>query len=109
MAVSQADLLKVVLKFRRERDWEKFETLANLAKSITIEAAELLEHFQWQEDNFNLQEVKYELADVYVYLLVLAHVLQLDLNQVALEKMAINSRRYPVSESKGRRIKPKKP
>ena len=99
------EVLKQILAFRRARDWEQFHTPANLAKSISSEAAELLEHFQFQEDNYDLDEVKYELADVYIYLLSMAHDLKLDLNQAALDKLKLSAKRYPIAKSKGKSTK----
>ena len=89
-------VLKLLVEFRQKRGWEKTSTPANFAKSILIEAAELLECFQWSNDNYNLDEVQYEIADVYIYLLGLTAQLGLDINQLALDKMAVNEQRFPV-------------
>ena len=88
-------VLKLLVEFRKKRDWEKTSTPGNFAKSILIEAAELLEHFRWSNDSFDLDEAKYEIADVYIYILGLTAHLGLDLNQLALEKIAINEQRFP--------------
>ena len=95
------DLLKKLLEFRKVRDWQKFHTPANLAKSISIEAGELLECFQWREDNYNSNDVSQEMADIYIYLLYLSHVLKIDLNQVAFKKIKANEQRYTIDKSKG--------
>lgn len=94
-------IIKQILKFRNDRDWRKFHTPANLAKSISIEANELLEHFQWLEQDYNKQEVAYELADVLVYCYLLADSLKLDPNKIIKEKLAINAKKYPVKLVKG--------
>ena len=92
-------VLKLLVEFRKKRDWEKTSTPANFAKSILIEAAELLEHFQWSNDGFDLDEVKYEIADVYSYILGLTAHLGLDLNQLALEKIAANQQLFPAPDN----------
>ena len=75
-SVKQAQ--EILKQIRDEREWEQFHTPANLAKSICIESAELLECFQWSNDVFDLQDVKEELADVFSYCLLLADTLDLD-------------------------------
>lgn len=91
--------------FARERDWEQFHTPANLAKSIAIESGELLECFQWNEDEFDLAQVKEELADVLNYCMRLASVLDLDVRQIILDKIENNRAKYPVEKAKGRSVK----
>lgn len=91
--------------FARERDWEQFHTPANLAKSIAIESGELLECFQWNEDEFDLAQVKEELADVLNYCMRLASVLDLDVRQIVLDKIEKNRAKYPVEKAKGRSVK----
>ncbi len=88
--------------FTKERDWDKFHSPANLAKSISIEANELLECFQWDEENFDLQEVKEELADVLVYCRNMLDKLNLDEDEIVNAKMEQNEQKYPVSKSKGK-------
>lgn len=92
-------------KFVKERDWEKFHTPENLAKSISIEANELLECFQWDNVNYDLEAVKEELADVFNYCIQMASVLKLDISQIILEKMEKNREKYPISKAKGNSIK----
>ena len=89
----------------RERDWEQFHTPANLAKSIAIESGELLECFQWNEDEFDLAQVKEELADVLNYCMRLASVLDLDVRQIVLDKIEKNRAKYPIEKVKGRSVK----
>ena len=88
-------------KFTLDRDWTKFHTPSNLAKSIVIEASELLECFQWDNDNFNLEHVKEELADVINYSIQLSQVLNLDLIDIVNQKMDKNEKKYPVEKAKG--------
>lgn len=94
-----------IADFARERDWEQFHTPANLAKSIAIESGELLECFQWNEDEFDLAQVKEELADVLNYCMRLASVLDLDVRQIVLDKIEKNRAKYPVEKAKGRSVK----
>lgn len=91
---------KVVLNFAKERDWEQFHTPENLAKSISIEAGELLECFQWNS-SFNEEEVRKELADVVIYCIHLANKLEVNLEDVVLEKMKEVEKKYPLEKSKG--------
>lgn len=88
-------------KFVKERDWGKFHTPENLAKSISIEANELLECFQWDNNNFDLEAVKEELADVFNYCFQLASVLNLDITKIILDKMEKNRKKYPIEKAKG--------
>ncbi|MCR4587381.1 MAG: nucleotide pyrophosphohydrolase [Lachnospiraceae bacterium] len=90
-----------IRKFTTDRDWEQFHTPANLAKSIVIEAAELLECFQWSETVFDLQHVKEELADVMVYSRNLLDELGLDEDEIINMKMTMNEKKYPVEKAKG--------
>ena len=83
------------------RDWGKFHTPANLAKSISIEANELLECFQWDEENYNIEEVKKELADVMIYCFDLLEKLDLDEDDIINSKMDENEKKYPVKLAKG--------
>lgn len=92
------EVLDLLVGFRQKRDWGPKDSPANFAKSILIEAAELLEHFQWSADGYDLNEVKYEIADVYLYLLGLTNHLGFDLDQLALDKLAINEGRFPAPE-----------
>ena len=90
-----------ISKFTLDRDWAKFHTPSNLAKSISIEASELLECFQWDDTNFNLEHVKEELADVFNYCIQLSQVLNLDLIEITNQKMDKNEKKYPVDKAKG--------
>ncbi len=84
-----------LISFQRERDWKRFHTPENLAKSISIEAAELLEHFQWQKE-YDEGEVADELADVLIYCLYMADAMGFDLKEIIYNKMAKNALKYPV-------------
>ena len=90
-----------IRKFSDDRDWDQFHSPANLAKSIVIEAAELLECFQWSDEGFNMQHVKEELADVIVYSQNLLDKLGLDADEIINMKMSQNEAKYPVEKSKG--------
>ena len=91
-----------IRKFTEDRDWDQFHSPANLAKSISIEANELLECFQWDEEHFNLEHVKEELADVIVYCQDMLDKLGLDVDEIVNAKMTKNEAKYPVEKAKGR-------
>ena len=88
-------------KFNKDRDWDQFHTPSNLAKSISIEASELLECFQWSDDNYNLENVKEELADVMNYCIQLSQVLNVDIVDIINSKMDKTEKKYPVNKAKG--------
>ena len=90
--------------FSEERDWDQFHTPENLAKSISIEAAELLECFQWSPAG-DPQAVKEELADVLTYCYFLAMKVGLEPDQIVLEKLAVTAQKYPVEKSRGSSVK----
>ena len=90
-----------IKRFTIDRDWEQFHSPANLAKSISIEASELLECFQWSDDDYDLEHVKEELADVLVYCIDMADKLNLDLDEIINSKMDKNEKKYPVEKSCG--------
>lgn len=94
------DVKKELIKFQTERDWKKFHTPENLAKSISIEAAELLEHFQWGKE-YDVDEVADELADVLIYSLYMADSLNFNIEEIILNKMKKNAIKYPVEKSYG--------
>lgn len=87
--------------FNKERDWDQFHTPSNLAKSISIEAAELLECFQWNDKEFNLDDVKEELADVMNYCIQMSLVLKIDIKSIILDKLSKTEQKYPVNKAKG--------
>lgn len=91
-----------IRKFTEDRDWDQFHSPVNLAKSIVIEAAELLECFQWSDQEYDLQHVKEELADVLVYSQNLLDKLGLDADEIINMKMTQNEVKYPVEKAKGK-------
>ena len=93
-----------IRKFTEDRDWNQFHSPANLAKSIVIEAAELLECFQWNETEYDLQHIKEELADVLVYSQNLLDKLELDADEIVNMKMEQNEAKYPVDKAKGNAV-----
>ena len=90
-----------IRKFTEDRDWDQFHTPSNIAKSIAIEAGELLECFQWNDTEFDLEHVKEELADVLVYSRNMLDRLGLDEDEIVNSKMDKNEAKYPVNKSKG--------
>jgi dCTP diphosphatase len=95
-------------RFAADRDWDQFHSPKNLAIALSVEAAELLEHFQWLSDGEaaalpaeTRAKVREELADVLLYLIRLADKLDLDLIASATEKLAINAAKYPVEKARG--------
>ncbi len=99
------ETLERIRRFTSDREWGRFHSPANLAKSIAIEAGELLECFQWDEENYDLGAVKDEVADVIVYCIDLLDRLGLDLDEIVNAKMAKNEAKYPVAKAKGRSTK----
>ena len=90
-----------IRRFSEDRDWDQFHSPENLVKSIVIEAAELLECFQWSGTDYDLQHVKEELADVIVYIQDLLDKLELDADEIVNMKMEQNEKKYPVDKAKG--------
>ena len=90
-----------IRKFTEDRDWDQFHSPANLAKSIVIEAAELLECFQWNDEEYDIQHFKVELADVIVYCQNLMDKLEIDADEIINMKMSQNEAKYPVEKAKG--------
>ena len=88
-------------KFNKDRDWDQFHTPANLAKSISIEANELLECFQWSDTDYDIEAVKEELADVMNYCIQMSMVLGVDIIDVINNKMDKTEKKYPVDKSRG--------
>jgi dCTP diphosphatase len=93
-----------IAEFVAERDWAQFHTPENLAKSIAIEAGELLECFQWNTDA-DTDRVREELADVLTYCLLLADRIGADPSQIVLDKLAVTREKYPVDKARGRSAK----
>jgi len=102
------ELVEALLEFRRARDWEQFHTVRNVVSALSVEAAELLEHFVWSNDQqapHILEEhraaITAEVADIAILLTYLAHDLSIDLQAVVSEKMTVNERKYPLEKSYG--------
>ncbi|NOT17679.1 MAG: nucleotide pyrophosphohydrolase [Sulfuriferula sp.] len=105
-------LQQKLVEFADERDWDVFHTPKNLAMALAGEAGELLAEFQWltaaQSSALSVEQhtvIKYEMADVLLYLLRLADKLDVDLEQAAIEKIALNAQKYPVDLAKGNALK----
>ena len=96
------ETIERIRNFTTDRDWDQFHSPANLAKSISIEANELLECFQWSDDNYDIEAVKEELADVLVYCRNMLDKLNLDEDEIVNAKMSKNEAKYPVNKSKGK-------
>lgn len=94
------EIFNKIIKFQKDRNWKKFHTPENLAKSISIEAAELLEHFQWGKE-YDISEVSEELADVLIYCLYMADALNFDVKEIILDKIEKNAVKYPIDKSRG--------
>ncbi len=106
-----AELVKLVDDFVAERDWERFHDPKNLSASIAIEAAELMEHFQWlrtdeldtvKDDPDKMAMIREELADIAAYLLSFASVMGIDISSALVQKMKKNATKYPADEYRGR-------
>ena len=95
------EIMKQIKQFNKERDWSKFHSAENLAKSISIEAGELLECFQWDGENYDKEEVCEELADVFTYCIQMAMKLEVDPKEIILNKLEKTKKKYPVEKSKG--------
>ncbi|HBM49891.1 MULTISPECIES: nucleotide pyrophosphohydrolase [Marinobacter] len=89
-------------QFRDDRDWKQFHNPKDLSLALSIEASELLELFLWKSpDQADVSKVKEELADVIAYALLLADSYELDVEQIVLDKIALNEKKYPVSKARG--------
>lgn len=106
------ELTQRIVAFRDERDWKQFHSPRNLSASISIEAAELLECFQWSSDDTIAEdvekrqgEIEQEIADVLIYTLLLAHEVGIDPVEAVQRKLAVNEAKYPIERSKGSRTK----
>ena len=95
------DILEKLIKFRDDRNWQQFHTPDNLAKSISIEANELLENLQWGNQNADIDNIKEEVADIFGYILLLCNELDIDLLEVTNEKIKLNDKKYPVEKAYG--------
>ncbi|MDP9955998.1 NTP pyrophosphatase (non-canonical NTP hydrolase) [Epilithonimonas hungarica] len=99
-------ITKEIIKFRDERDWEQFHNSKDLALALSIESSELLELFLWKNnEDFKLDKLKEELADVLMYAFLLADKHDLDIRDIILDKIKKNNEKYPVDKSKGNSTK----
>ena len=94
------NIIKKISEFNKERDWDKFHSPENLAKSIAIESGELLECFQWN-NNYDKKEVCEELADVFTYCIMMADKLDVNPEEIILKKLEKTRKKYPVEKAKG--------
>lgn len=104
-----ASLSQRLRDFAQARDWEQFHSPKNLAMALIVEAAELVEHFQWMKEDQSYElsdkqreEVSLEMADIFIYLLRIADRLNIDLSEATYKKIEINEKHYPVDNSKGK-------
>ena len=95
------ELMKEIKEFNEERDWDQFHSPANLAKSISIEAGELLECFQWANENYNKEDVCEELADVFTYCIQMAMKLGVSPEEIIMKKLEKTKKKYPVEKARG--------
>jgi NTP pyrophosphatase (non-canonical NTP hydrolase) len=102
-------LQQKIIEFRDARNWKQFHTLKDLAISLSLEAGELLENFQWKSSEEavreNFENMKDELADVVIYALLLSHELGIDLEEAIIDKMKKNEQKYPIEKSFGSKKK----
>ena len=112
MANEIKKLTEKVLKFREERDWKKFHGEKDAAISLSLEAAEVMEHFQWKNEaeikkyvKTNKDEIADELADVLWWVLLMSHDLGIDINKALPKKIADTAKKYPVEKCKGKHTK----
>ncbi|MDZ4793075.1 MAG: nucleotide pyrophosphohydrolase [Bacteroidota bacterium] len=96
------EIINELIKFRNERDWEQFHNAKDLALAINIEAGELLELFLWKNaEDANKEKVKEELADIFSFAFLLADKYGFDVKQIILDKIKVNSEKYPINKAKG--------
>lgn len=112
MAKNIKDLAKRIIDFRDARDWKQFHNPKDLAISLSLEAAEFLEHFQWKSEKEieeyvknNKEEIAAELADVFNYLLLTAHDLDIDIAEALDKKIDKSETKYPIEKAKGKHTK----
>ncbi len=106
------DLTEKIKQFRDERDWKQFHNSKDVALSLVLEAAEVLEHFQWKSPTeieeyikSNKKEIGEELADVLYWVLLMSHDLEIDIKEALKKKIAKNEEKYPVDKAKGKHTK----
>jgi NTP pyrophosphatase (non-canonical NTP hydrolase) len=99
------EMIKEIVKFRDERDWKQFHTPKDMVISLSLEASELLEIFQWKSNNelsqIEIANIGEELSDILYYTLLISHDLDIDIEKEFFEKMKMNEKKYPVDKAKG--------
>lgn len=98
-------IINLIRKFNEDRDWLQFHQPANLAKSLVIEASELLELYQWSDEVKSIDDLKDELADVFMYALMITDKYNLDIKDIIMSKISKNEAKYPIEKSKGKSSK----
>ena len=101
------DIVDKILAFRDDRNWNQFQTVKDLLLGLNIEVGELQEIFLWHTDNdeINVDEVRYELADIFIFLVYIADKYNIDLKTSILEKIEIHNNHYPIKKSKNKNTK----
>lgn len=105
-------LTKKIVKFRSDRDWKQFHNFKDMSLSLILEAAELMEHFQWKNaeeiDNYvkkHKKEISEELADILYWVLIISYDLKIDISKEFIAKLKKNEKKYPINKSKGKHTK----
>jgi NTP pyrophosphatase (non-canonical NTP hydrolase) len=101
-------LTEIIIKFRDARDWKQFHSPKDIVMSLVLEATEVMEHFQWKNENemqkyikSHKKEIGNELSDVLYWILLISHDLGIDIKKAFIRKMAISNKKYPVKKAKG--------
>lgn len=107
-----SDLTKKIVKFNKERDWKQFHNPKDLAISLSLEASEVLEHFQWKNKEeieeyikTHKEHIGEELADVFYWVLLMSHDLKIDIIKASEKKLKKNIEKYPIKKAKGKHLK----
>jgi|SRR5574344_74698 NTP pyrophosphatase (non-canonical NTP hydrolase) len=96
------NIIEQIIQFSKERDWDQFHNGKDLALALSIEASELNEAFLWKNaEDVNIEKIKEELADIFNYAFLIANKYNLDISDIILSKLKINSEKYPICKSKG--------
>ncbi|MDP7196699.1 MAG: nucleotide pyrophosphohydrolase [SAR202 cluster bacterium] len=97
------DLAKQIIKFRNDRDWEKFHNSKDLSLALSIEVAELNELFLWKNsEEVDVEKLSEELADIFIYALMISEKHNLDVREIVLSKLELNNKKYPIDKSRGK-------
>jgi len=105
-------MTKKIVSFRDKRDWKQFHNPKDMALSLVLEAAEVMEHFQWKNAaemeayiQENKSEIANELADVLYWVLLMSHDLKIDIQKAVIKKLEVNEQKYPLEKAKGKHTK----